>query len=111
MDPTKASQLQELLGLRSAPVAFAFRPSPPAGIPRVERAGPSGCSYWKYASEGRTFYTEAADHYNCPIGSYTHGIALPPEQAGELQGVLGTMFTLGYLRPEEVASIPRRQEA
>jgi hypothetical protein len=24
------------------------------------------------------FYTEAADHYNCPVGSYTHGIALPP---------------------------------
>jgi uncharacterized protein (DUF169 family) len=111
MDSTRANQLQELLGLRSAPVALAFRASPPAGVPRIQKAGPSGCSYWEYAAEGRTFYTEAPDHYNCPIGSYTHGIDLPPERAAELQGVLGTMFTLGYLRPEEVAGIPRRQEA
>lgn len=111
MDPTKASQLQDLLGLRQAPVALAFRASPPEGIPHIENPGPSGCSYWKYAAEGRTFYTEARDHYNCPIGSYTHGIDLPPQQASELQGVLGTMFTLGYLRPEEVADIPRRHEA
>jgi uncharacterized protein (DUF169 family) len=109
MDSIRANQLQELLGLRSAPVALAFKASPPAGIPRIDRAGPSGCSYWKYAAEGCTFYTEAPDHYNCPIGSYTHGIDLPPERATELQGVLGTMFTLGYLRPEEVAGIPRRQ--
>ena len=110
MNSTKTSQLQDLLGLRWAPVALAFLPTPPAGVPRVERPGPSGCSYWKHAAEGHTFYTEGPDHYNCPIGSYTHGIDLPPQQAGELQGVLGTMFTLGYLRPEEVAGIPRRHE-
>jgi uncharacterized protein (DUF169 family) len=106
---TAAQQLQDLLSLDSAPVALAFRATPPAGVPRVDGTGPSGCTYWKYAAEGRTFYTEAPDHYNCPIGSYTHGIDLPPERAQELQGVLGTMFSLGYLRQEEVPGIPRRE--
>src|SRR5207249_3855880 len=70
----------------------------------------SGCSYWKRAAEGHTFWTEAADHYNCPIGSYTHGVELPPAQMQELQGVVGTMVSLGYIRGEEVSGIPRRQE-
>jgi uncharacterized protein (DUF169 family) len=110
MDRTTASQqLQDLLGLRSPPVAVTFQATPPAGIPRVNAAGPSGCTYWKYAGEGKTFYTEAADHYNCPIGAYTHRVDLPPERAPELQGVLGTMVTLGYLRPEEVPGVPRRE--
>jgi uncharacterized protein (DUF169 family) len=104
-----AGQFQDLLGLRSPPVALAFLATPPAGIPRVDAAGPSGCTYWKYAAEGRTFYTEAADHYNCPIGAYTHGVDLPPERAPELQGVLGTMFQLGYLRPDEIPGVPRRE--
>jgi uncharacterized protein (DUF169 family) len=106
---TTAEQLQNLLELRTAAVALSFRPTPPAGVPRVAAAGPSGCSYWKRAAEGETFYTEAPDHYNCPIGAYTHGIDLPPDQAKELEGVVGKMIGLGYLRPEEVPAIPRRQ--
>jgi uncharacterized protein (DUF169 family) len=78
---------------------------------RVQAPAPSGCSYWKYAALGQTFYTEAADHYHCPIGSYTHGIDLPEQRKHELATVMGTMFQLQYLRPEEVASIPRRQGA
>src|SRR5437660_701622 len=111
MEQTKtAKQFQDLLGIRSSPVALSFRPTAPAGIPRVDAAGPSGCTYWKYAAEGKTFYTEAADHYNCPIGAYTHNVELPPERAPELMGVLGTMFSLGYLRQEEVPGVPKRME-
>jgi uncharacterized protein (DUF169 family) len=79
-------------------------------VPRVRAAGPSGCTYWKQAALG-AFYTEAADHYNCPIGAYTHGVTMPPDRAGELEGVIGTMLQLGYIRPEEVPAIPRREEA
>jgi len=111
MDRTQARQLQQLLGLRSAPVALVFQASPTAGIPHVDAAGPSGCTYWKYAAEGQTFYTDAADHYNCPIGAYTHGVELPPERMQELHGVLGTMFSLGYIRQEEVPGIPHREGA
>src|SRR5205809_5553395 len=105
-----ARQLQELLALRSVPVALAFRKSPPAGIPRITAPAPSGCTYWKYAAEGRTFYTEAADHYNCPIGAYTHGVDLPADKAQELQQLIGTMVEVSYIDPAEVPGIPHRQE-
>ena len=106
-----AGRLQELLGLRSPPVAIAFQAKAPAGIPRVDAPAPSGCTYWKEAAAGRTFYTEAQDHYHCPVGAFTHGIELPSEQAQELHQVLDTMFSLGYLRREEIPAVPRRQEA
>jgi uncharacterized protein (DUF169 family) len=105
-----AAKLSDLLGLAIPPVGVAFRPSAPAGVARVERSGPAGCAYWKLAGEGRVFYTEAADHYNCPVGSYTHGIELPGERAAELQQVVGTMVSLQYIRMEEVPAMPRRAE-
>jgi uncharacterized protein (DUF169 family) len=106
---SQGTQLHALLGLQWPPIAVAFQPSAPAEIQRVETAGPSGCTYWKLAAEGGIFYTEAADHYNCPIGSFTHGIDLPPAQAQELQGLVGTMIGLGYIRQEEIPTIPRRE--
>ncbi len=99
---------QELLGLAFPPIAIAFRPAPPAGVPRVDAAGPSGCSYWKLAAEGKSFYTEAADHYNCPIGAHTHGVDLPAATAAELEGLVTAMVGLQYLKAHEVPEIPRR---
>ena len=99
---------QELLALSLPPVAIAFRPTAPPGLPRVDAVGPAGCSYWKLAAEGKVFYTEAGDHYNCPIGAYTHGVDLPTEKARELEGLMGTMIGLEYLKSEEVPSIPHR---
>lgn len=107
---TLAAQLGSLLGVKWPPVAVKFGATPPAGVPHVPSAGPSSCTYWKRAADGQTFYTEAQDHYNCPVGAYTHGVDLPPAQMNELQGVVGTMVNLGYLRSEEVPGIPRRQE-
>jgi uncharacterized protein (DUF169 family) len=103
-----AEALSGLLGLEPAPVAIAFRPAPPAEVRRLERPGAAGCSYWRLASEGRVFYTEAEDHYNCPVGSYTHGVTLPADRAKELEGVVGTMVGLQYIRMEEVPTLPRR---
>ena len=102
--------MTELLGLRVAPVAVTFASAAPAGVPRVAKAGPAGCAYWKQAAEGAAFYTEASDHFNCPVGSYTHGVGLPPERAKELEGVVGTMVGLQYIRMEEVGALPRRTE-
>jgi uncharacterized protein (DUF169 family) len=106
---TIAEQLQKLLNLSTPPIALTFRTDPPANVSRVPAAAPSGCSYWKRAADGETFYTEAPDHYNCPIGAYTHGVELPPTQAKELESMVGKMISLGYLRQEEVPAIPRRQ--
>src|SRR5262249_8191499 len=77
---TTAQELKDLLQLRTDPIAVTFRATPPSNVPHVAQAAPSGCSYWKRAAAGETFYTEAADHYHCPIGAYTHGIELPPER-------------------------------
>jgi len=106
-----ARQLQELLSLRRPPVAVSFRETAPVGVPRVASPGPSSCAYWKLAAEGQTFCTEAPDHYNCPIGAYTHNVAAPAEVMKELEGVVSTMISLDYLRAEEVPGIPRRESA
>src|SRR5262245_38968404 len=100
-------QLTGALGLQRRPVGVAFRPSPPAGVPKFSGAEPSGCSFWRLAAAERTFYTVPADHHNCPIGSYTHNISLPPERAAELPQTLGLMVELGYVRMDEVPGIPR----
>ena len=105
-----ATSLFNLLGLRTQPVAVKFQDAPPAGTPRIDKPALSGCSYWKYAADGRTFYTEASDHFGCPIGSYTHGVDLPADKAKELEGLVGTMVQLQYIRMEEVPGIPRHKE-
>jgi uncharacterized protein (DUF169 family) len=104
---TVERQLSEALGLQRRPVAVAFRPAPPPGVPRFSGVEPSGCSFWRLAMSDQTFYTVPADHHNCPIGSYTHNITLPAERAKEFEQTLGLMVDLGYLRMEEVPGIPR----
>ena len=105
-----ATQIVELLKLTKQPVAVKFFETAPDGVTRIESAAASGCTYWKYASEGRTFYTEASDHYGCPIGAHTHGVELPSETAQELEGLIGKMVELKYLEMEEVPGIPHRDE-
>ena len=100
-------RLSSALGLRRRPVGVAFRERPPAGVARFEGAAPSGCSFWRIAAGGRAFYTVPADHYNCPIGSYTHNIQLPEARGHELPQTLSLMSSIGYLRMEEVPGIPR----
>jgi len=103
-------QFSETLGLRRRPVAVAFLKAPPAGVAKFEGVMPAGCSFWRLAADGRAFYTVPGDHYNCPIGSYTHNIALPPDRAPELEQTLSLMGTLGYVKMEEVPGIPRLPE-
>jgi len=59
------------------------------------------------AAEGRTFYTVAADHFNCPIGSYTHNIPVPEHGAVELQQALTLMTGAGYIKIDDIPSIFR----
>lgn len=100
--------LSSWLGLDRRPVAVTARETAPSGVAPFVGTEPSSCSYWRLAAvEGRTFYTVARDHYNCPIGSYTHHIPLPDDRTQELDQVLGYMTSLGYVRTEEVPTIPR----
>ena len=108
---TNYASLEQLLtttlGLTRRPAAIAFRDTAPAGVEKFTGTQPSGCSFWKLAADGRAFYTVPSDHYNCPVGSYTHNIPLPPEREKELPQVLTLMTEIGYLKMEEVPGIPR----
>ena len=105
-----ARTLAETLG-QLRPVAVAYLDAPPAGVARFTGTVPSGCSFWRLAAEGLGFCTVPGDHFNCPIGSYTHAIDLPPERAAELQETLALMTGIGYVRMEEIPAIPRLRAA
>jgi uncharacterized protein (DUF169 family) len=100
-------QLTESLGLRRRPVAVKFQDAPAQGVTKFAGTEPSGCSFWRLAAEGRTFYTVPGDHYNCPIGAHTHNIPLPENRAQDLNQVLSIMTSIGYLKVEEVPGIAR----
>lgn len=100
-------RLSEVLSLQRRPVAVTFRETPPAGVPKFTGTEPSGCSFWRIAAGGRTFYTVPSDHYNCPIGSYTHNLSLPQDRTQELEQTLSFMAGVGYIKMEEVPRIPR----
>jgi uncharacterized protein (DUF169 family) len=99
--------LVERLGLERRPIAITFRDSKPSGVAAFTGTEPAGCGFWRLAAGGQTFYTKPEDHYNCPVGSYTHNIPLPPERQPELEQTLGLMAGIGYLRWEEVPGIAR----
>lgn len=103
-------QLQARLQIRTRPIAVTFREAAPVGVRAFEGSQPSSCSFWRLAAEGLAFYTVPGDHYNCPIGSYTHNVPLPPDRAQELEQVLGLMAEIGYLKMEEVPGIARMPE-
>ena len=100
-------QITTTLGLTRRPVAIAFRESPPAGVDALTGTQPSGCSFWRLAASGQVFYTVPSDHYNCPVGSYTHNIQLPKEREPELMNTLTLMVNVGYLKMDEIPGIPR----
>src|SRR5271167_3715144 len=93
------------------PVAVTFLEEAPTGVKKFEGSEPSGCSFWRLAAGGLTFYTVPENHFNCAVGAYTHNIALSPEREKETGETLKFMFDLGYVKPEEVPQIPRLAKA
>jgi uncharacterized protein (DUF169 family) len=100
-------QFAARLTMSRRPVAIAFLDAEPAGVSKFFGIEPAGCSFWRLAAAGRTFYTVPADHFNCAVGAHTHNIQLPPERVKETETMLGMMFDLAYVRPEEVPGIPQ----
>ncbi len=101
------SKFAARLPMGRRPVAVTFLDAEPAGVTKFSGTEPAGCSFWRLAAAGQTFYTVPADHFNCAVGAFTHNIHVPPERVKETADTLGLMFDLGYVRPEEVVSIPR----
>ena len=101
----------EILDLRRRPVAVTFREKPPMGIPKFAGEEPSGCSFWQLASGGMTFYTVPADHRNCAMGCYTHKFPASPDQVEELKHAFSQLTSSGYIKMEDISSIPRMKKA
>jgi uncharacterized protein (DUF169 family) len=105
------TNLEKLLDLKSSPVAIAFTASAPSGVARVPQSEPAGCGYWRRAAAGEVFFTEPADHKSCPVGAHTHHVELSPAEQKELEGLVGVMVGLEYLKPSDVPQIPTMKEA
>jgi uncharacterized protein (DUF169 family) len=100
-----------ILKSQRRPVTVTFLAAPPANATKFDGTEPSGCSFWRLAAQGRTFYTVPENHFNCAVGAYTHNIPLSPEREKETEQTLKMMFDLGYVKPEEVPMIPRLPKA
>jgi uncharacterized protein (DUF169 family) len=109
-----ASELVRLLGLTHAPVAISFHDTEPDGPPRFAepmseptpdgRSGrvPAPCVFWAVGHES-TFTTVPADHGNCSVGMFTHGLA---EAADILdKSDVGTLLEVGWVTMEAFAGI------
>ncbi len=106
-----------LTPLPSQPRSFrGWSSSPDRRLVSVRRSAGSGAvlghgsvrlHVLESAASGNGFYTVPGDHLNCPIGSYTHAIDLPAGREAELEQALTLMAGIGYVRMEEVPSIPR----
>jgi uncharacterized protein (DUF169 family) len=108
---TTGLDVKQALALRVAPIGIAFLSGAPVGLDAwAGEAKPAGCSFWREAQAGRSFYTVAEDHFGCAVGSYTHGIDLPAERAAELNETVGLMVESGYLETAEVPGIPTLAE-
>lgn len=100
-----AAILSECLDLRQQPIAISFTESIPAGL--SEHAGhvAAGCRFWEDAASG-PFATSAEDHNLCAIGVYTHNLMPSPQQQVDLGDTLKVLGDLGYVREEDLLSIP-----
>jgi uncharacterized protein (DUF169 family) len=101
-----AAPLQERLGLAFPPVALKLVHEPPAGIARTSAPVPSACTFWRRAEQG-VFYAAADEHLNCPIGAMVMGFELSAAKMQELMGLVQQMCAIAYVKPEEVAHIPK----
>jgi uncharacterized protein (DUF169 family) len=105
------SRFKTLVDFERRPIAVAYLDAAPASVEKFEGSEPSGCSFWRLAAAGKTFYTVPENHFNCAVGAYTHNITLSPDREQETGLTLKFMFDLGYVKPEEVPQIPRLAKA
>jgi uncharacterized protein (DUF169 family) len=108
-------RLKQALGLSHAPIAITFSQEAPAEVPLHEGKMPdpsadgrtgkvtAGCVFW-ILSEDRTFTTIADDHFNCSVGSVTHGLKTLDEvmQNEDVRGLLESE----WVTPEEAMQLP-----
>ena len=114
-----SQRLTAALHLTTPPVAITFGADAPSGVDPFSapmpdptpdgRTGrvPAGCVFWMHGAS-ETFSTVPADHGNCSVGSYTHGM-IPLEEAATHSDV-GALVESGWVTPEMFPAIPAVSE-
>jgi uncharacterized protein (DUF169 family) len=64
---------------------------------------PAGCVFWIRAAE-RSFTTVPADHGNCSVGRYTHGLTSLEEAAGHAD--VAALLEAGWVDADAIAAVP-----
>jgi len=100
-----AETLTSALTLTQPPVAVSVVEVPPAGVPMFAGRVPAGCRFWQEAAT-RTFVTAPKDHDLCAIGTFTHNLPGTPAHEVDRSDALKVFADLGYVRPEDIPSIP-----
>ena len=100
-----ADTLTSALTLTQPPVAVSVVDLPPAGVPMFTGRVPAGCRFWQEAAT-RTFVTAPRDHDLCAIGTFTHNLPGTPAHEVDRSDALKVFADLGYVRPEDIPSIP-----
>jgi hypothetical protein len=110
-----AQRLTASLHPLAAPIAITFLDAVPADIPAFGAAMPeptadgrtgrvaAGCVFWMHGTD-RTFSTAPADHANCSVGSYTHGLLSLEEAATHAD--VGALVESGWVTPEAFPANP-----
>lgn len=107
--------LTEALSLTASPIAITFSSAPVDGVPAFGEAMPdatedgrtgrvpAGCVFWMKAADG-TFNTVPEDHYNCSVGSFTHGLKTLQEVGGNQD--VAALMSSGWVDEAAVMGIP-----
>jgi uncharacterized protein (DUF169 family) len=110
-----SANLTKVLGLQQAPLAITFSDTAPPGVNLLAGDMPdpsndgrtgkvaAGCVFWIKAAE-QTFTTIPQDHYNCSVGSVTHGLKKLEDvmENEDVQGIL----ECEWVTPAEAMSLP-----
>ncbi len=110
-----ADRLARTLHLAVPPITISFTDEVDASLPAFEepmsqptedgRSGrvPAGCVFWIRAAE-RSFATAPADHGNCSVGSYTHGLMSLEQAAGHAD--VAALLDAGWVDAEAISAVP-----
>ena len=97
----------EVLALGSGRLQWPFgRVRPPESLLSMRLCLPAAVSGVSPPGGGHSS-PSPGDHYNCPIGSYTHNLPLPESCASGLDDARSLMSSAGYIRMEEIPNIHR----
>ena len=121
-----SQRLADLLDLEYAPISITFSEDPASADSGIEPFGgtmseptpdgrsgtvPATCVFWMHGHT-RTFTTSSADHGNCSVGEYTHGLV----EAGDIleREDVGALLEVGWVTMEAfagVAALERRPQS